>query len=269
MTTNTHEYIIGGGDAAKVRLNTLSEVLQPYTSSLLEKHGLHAGSHMLDAGCGGGNVSLMAAKIVGDSGSVTAIDFDEKIIALAQKDADEANVKNISFTAMSATDIDYQAEFDISYARFLLSHLKDPFTVLQKIIESTKPGGKVIVEDVHFSGHFCYPESDAFDAYIEYYTTIARNNGQNAEIGPSLFGLFRHAGLKNVGFDVIQPCFSKGAGKWMAYLTLDRIKDTVVEQKMATSATINDLLAELKHFTEDEQTIMSLPRIFRVWGERK
>src|SRR5262249_14254867 len=133
---------------------------------------------------------------------------------------------------------------------------------------SVKSGGKVIAEDVHFSGHFCYPECDAFDWYVERYTTLARKNGQNAEIGPSLFNLFRQAGLKNVGFDVIQPCFHTGPGKWMAYLTLDRIKDSLIKHRMTSLATIENVLHELEEFTNDEHTIMSLPRIFRVWGER-
>jgi hypothetical protein len=54
----------------------------------------------------------------------------------------------------------------------------------------------------------------------------------------------------------------------MAWLTLDRIKSTLLKQTIADEGTINELLGKLKEFTEDKHTIMSLPRIFRVWGTR-
>ncbi len=267
MSTNAHDYIIEGGEKGKSRLDTLSEVLRPYTLALLEKQGLGKGMRFLDLGCGGGNVSMMASDMVGDTGKVIAVDADANMVTLAQKDTGAHAINNVSFSVMNANDIDYSDEFEIAYSRFLLSHLRRPFEVLQKMIASVKPGGKVIVEDVHFSGHFCYPECDAFDWYVEYYTTLARNNGQDANIGPQLFSMFRKAGLGNVGIEVIQPCANSGPAKQMAYLTLERIKDNLIAQKMATADIVSQMLTELKSYTDDDQTIMSLPRIFRVWGE--
>jgi ubiquinone/menaquinone biosynthesis C-methylase UbiE len=261
-------YIISGGQAGKSRLNVLSDILAPYTHSLLEKNGSLEDKSFLDMGCGGGNVAIMVAGMVGINGHVTGVDADGEIIALAEKEAAGLGVKNISFKRLAAEELDFHNEYAIAYARFLLSHVSAPAQVLQKIIESVKPGGKIIVEDVQFSGHFCYPSCDAFDTYIEYYTKAAGNNGQDPEIGPSLINLFQHAGLANIGFDVIQPAFHTGPGKMMAWLTLDRIKSTLLKQTIADEGTINELLGKLKEFTEDKHTIMSLPRIFRVWGTR-
>lgn len=247
----------------------LAEVLQQYTRALLEEQGVTPSISFLDVGCGGGNVALMAAQMAGDNGSITGIDFDEEIISLAQQDAVASGMRNISFRAISAYDISYDNEFDVAYARFLLSHLKEPFDVLLKMKNSVKPGGKIIVEDVEFNGHFCYPVCKAFDEYLQYYTIAAQKNGANPDIGPSLFSLFHKAGIEEVGFDMIQPCFNRGPGKWMAYITMDRIKNTLLEHNIADRQTIDRILQELEGFTKDEQTIMSLPRIFRVWGIRK
>jgi ubiquinone/menaquinone biosynthesis C-methylase UbiE len=266
---NSSEYIISGGNEGKSRLNVLSETLYEHTKYLLETQGVGTGKSLLDLGCGGGNVAIMAAKMVSDTGRVTGVDFDEGMISLARQDALAAGRSNISFAAGSAYDISYDSEFDFAYARFLLSHLERPMDVLQRMVRSVRPGGKIITEDVQFSGHFCYPACEAFDRYVQYYAMAARHNAQNPEIGPSLFSLFHEAGIKNTGFDVIQPCFSKGPGKWMAYLTLDRIKNTLAEQGIADLPTVIDLLAELALFTRDERTIISLPRIFRVWGEKE
>ncbi len=265
---NNHNYIITGGKEGKQRLDMLSEALYQYTRSLLLAQGISVGQSFLDLGCGGGNVSLLAAEMVSETGNVTAVDFDEKIVALARQDAAAANVKNISFEVKSAYDITYNNQFDTAYARFLLSHLKDPLQAFQNMVAGAKPGGKVIVEDVHFSGHFCYPECTAFDKYVHYYTKAAHQNGHNAEIGPTLFGMFQHAGLEKIGFDVIVPSFNSGPGKWMACITLDRIKDSLVREAITNEHTITKMLSELEEFTKNEQTIMSLPHIFRVWGTK-
>ena len=266
--TTTNEYIIAGGTDGKSRLNVLSDVLSSSTKSLLEQNGLTAGASLLDAGCGGGNVAVMAAHMVGESGKITAVDFDAEIIALARQDAATQHISNISFRTLSAYDLDYTAEFDLVYARFLLSHMQHPQDVIGKMLQSLKPGGRVVVEDVQFSGHYCYPACNAFSKYLKYYSTLAAQNNQNAEIGPSLPGLFHKAGLQQVGFDTIQPSFSSGPGKWMAWLTLDRIKHALTAHSIASMDEINSMLKELEDFTNDEQTIISLPRIFRVWGHK-
>lgn len=265
-TTGT--YIITGGEEGKKRLGTLSEVLYPYELSLLQQQGLTQGMSFLDAGCGGGHVSLMVAGMVGDAGRVTGVDFDKDIIELDRKEAIERGVTNVSYEVLSAYDMQYAGEFDMAYARFLLSHLIEPLSVLKKMVASVKPGGRVIVEDIHFSGHFSYPLCKAFDDYVTLFTATASQRGQNAEIGPVLPSLFADAGLTDIGFDVIQPVFNRGDGKWMAYITMDKIKDAVKEQGLADDATIQKILNEIEAFTKDETTIISLPRIFRVWGTK-
>lgn len=264
----TGNYIIEGGEEGKKRLDVLSGVLYPYTRSLLERNGLAPGMSFLDAGCGGGHVALMAGEMVGQAGGVTAVDFDERIIALNKQDAGEQGVSNISYAAMDAYNISYSDEFDMAYARFLLSHLTDPQHVLKNMAAGVKPGGKVIVEDIHFSGHFCHPACTAFDEYVMLFTETASKRKQNANIGPELPAMFVKAGLKDVGFDVIQPVFNTGSGKWMAWITLDKIKEAVIAQGLADLPAIQTILGELETFTKDEATIISLPRIFRVWGTR-
>ncbi len=263
-----NNYIIEGGAEGKKRLHVLSEILSEYTRQLLLREGSIEGQSVLDVGSGSGDVAIMAAGLVGQSGSVTAVDFDRDIITLAEQDTEVKGISNIRYIAQDVHNLDYSGLFDIVYARFLLSHLQDPVRVLHKLMESLKPGGRIIIEDIDFSGHFCYPPSKAFDDYLHYFATAAGNNGHNAHIGLSLFSMFTGAGVKDVQFDVIQPCFNKGQGKWMAYYTMDRIRAALLKQDLATESEMEQTLAKLKAFTEDESTIISLPRVFRVWGRR-
>lgn len=261
-----NKYIIKGGEEGKKRLDVIAEILNGHTKQLIEIDSSIEGKRFLDVGSGGGSVSLMASHMVGAKGSVTAIDFDNEIIELSKADAKSLNVENIFYRALDAYELDYENEFDIAYSRFLLSHLQKPEIVLNKMVKSLKQGGRIIIEDIDFSGHFCFPNSEAFDSYLNYFVTAAKNNGQNPNIGLSLFELFKSEQIGEIKFDVIQPFYNDGKGKWMAYFTMDKIKETVIKQKLADSNSIGKLLLELKRFTEDKNSLISLPRIFRVWG---
>ena len=80
----------------------------------------------LDVGCGGGHVTLLMASMVGPEGKVTGTDTDEEIIELAQEDADAAKLDNVEFRQIDACTWQWHEEYDLAYARFLLSHLSEP-----------------------------------------------------------------------------------------------------------------------------------------------
>ncbi len=265
-TASSQAYIIEGGLEGKKRLNILSGVLKESTQELIERDGSIAGKRFLDIGCGGGHVALMVAEKVGADGFVSAIDFDEEIIKLARQDAAAKNLKNISFSVQSTDALSDHNSYDIVYARFLLSHLKNPVAVLGKMVRALVPGGRLIVEDIDFSGHYCYPSCRSFNAYVSLFQAAARNNGHDADIGLSLFEKLQSCGLQEVRYDVKQPVFNTGDGKWMAYVTMDKIKNTLLTQQLVSSAEVNAILRELEVFTRNEHTIISLPRIFSVWG---
>jgi SAM-dependent methyltransferase len=266
MEDHTADYVISGGAEGKSRLNVLAEALYPHTKGLLETLGVGTGCSFLDNGCGGGNVSLMVAEMVGSDGRVVGLDMDRDILRLASLDAKAKGLANLDFLQKQAYDPGFKHEFDFTYARFLLSHLSDPLRALHMMKDATVPGGTVIAEDVHFTGHFSYPHNAAFERYLELYTQVVREKGGDAEIGPRLPDLFREAGIENVSFDIVQPAFAQGSGKWMAYITLEKIRDSIIHERLATRVEIDELLAELDAFTKDSGSIISLPRIVRVWG---
>lgn len=242
--------------------------MKPHTQKLLQHTGLGRGHSFLDNGCGGGHVAIMAAIIAGSQGKVTGVDFDESIIQLARQDAELESLPQLSFATMNAYDLPFNNDFDFVYARFLLSHLNNPLLALQKMVQAAKPGGTIVIEDVHFGGHYCYPANTAFQQYQALYSQAARLKGGDSEIGPQLPSLLKMVGLEDIEFDTIQPAFSEGEGKMMAYLTLDRIKDSLLQQQqLITAEELDLLLSELKLFCENSDSVISFPRIFRAWGK--
>jgi len=262
-------YMIRGGREGSDRLKVLDRVTWPTSEPFLRKAGLCEGMRCLDAGCGNGETTLRLLSILGPSGAVTGLDFDAEVIGIAQAAA-QKTARNAHFDVwdIQSDPLPKTGAYDFAYARFLLSHLTDPQRAIQTLLQALRPGGVLAIEDVDFRGHFSYPACRAFDRYVELYEATGRRRGTDPLIGPRLHGMLVDAGLKEVGLNVVSPTFCDGEGKRMALLTLKNIRGSVSDAGLASKAEIAQTVDELETFTKDPRSIMSLPRLFQVWGAK-
>jgi len=263
-----HRYAIRGGKEGKKRLDLLARVMLPTTMKLLDRAGLIRGMKCLDVGCGGGHVAISMARVVGPEGRVIGTDTDTEILALAREDADAAKITDVEFQQQDACACVWHEGFDVAYARFLLSHLSEPDICLAAMVQACAPGGTIVIEDTDFAGSFCYPTCAAYERYNELYQELVQRRGGDPNIGPKLPAMLRRAGIQGVELNVIQPAHIHGEGKLMAPLTMSRISDALTVEGLATEGEVQQILTELNHAAADCETVISLPRIFQVWGKR-
>lgn len=261
-------YAIRGGNEGKERLDVLARVLLPTTTQLFDRVGLTEGMKCLDVGCGGSHVTILMARIVGSEGRVIGTDTDAEILPLAREDAKAAKATNVEFQQQDACACLWHDEFDVAYARFLVSHLKEPANYLAAVVEACLPGGTIVIEDTDFAGSFCYPACAAYERYKELYQELVERRGGDSNIGPRLPAMLRQAGIQDVEVNVIQPAHLHGEGKLMAPLTMARISDALNAEGLVTEDEAQQILTELNAVAADSHTLISLPRIFQVWGKR-
>ena len=176
-------------------------------------------------------------------------------------------VKNINFITLDISkDQLNKDKYDFINARFLLSHLKNPQEILGKLKDKLNPNGIIYVEDVDFDGYFCYPECYAFEKYKDYYKKTGAKLGADALIGPKLYKMFLNLNFKNVNVLSSNQAFNYGGGKLIAPLTLEAIAGTIIDLKFETKESMNTIIQDLYNFYEQQDTIISLPRFFHVWG---
>src|SRR5262245_53103103 len=130
------DYMIRGGQPGKARLRLIADVLRTSTLALLQTAGVKEGMVCLDVGCGGGDVTLELARLVGPHGSATGIDLDGVKLSLAEQDAKNEQLTNVAFQVRDATTLDAEGAYDLVYARFLLTHLRDPQMMLQQMVRA-------------------------------------------------------------------------------------------------------------------------------------
>ena len=113
------------------------------------------------------------AAIVGAEGDVVGVDRDEAILRLAEQEAERRGL-SVAFRRLDAEGLTEQSAYDLVFARYLLSHLSRPQRAVEAMVRALRPGGRLVLEDVFFPGHVCYPASAAFARYLELYQYMAR-----------------------------------------------------------------------------------------------
>src|SRR3954447_2933579 len=133
-------YQLGNSEAELARLNRQGRVLAPATRMLLQAAGLQAGMRVLDLGSGAGDVSLLAADIVGPGGSVLGLDQSPEAVAKATTRAPA----NVRFAVGDIHEPAPDGPFDAVIGRLVLMYVPDPAAVLRAQASVLRAGGRVI-----------------------------------------------------------------------------------------------------------------------------
>jgi SAM-dependent methyltransferase len=259
-------YVIAGGAQGVDRLRILGRIVAPTTRALLERAGVRSGMACLDVGCGGGDSTAELAAVAGPAGRVVALDADATAVALARQAAAARGLGQVEFRVGAAGQGEPTAEYDVVYARFLLTHLADPADAVAWMRGQLRPAGLLVVEDIDCRGHFCDPPNPAFERYVRLYTDLVRRHGADPCIGPRLPGLLRAAGCGDVAMHVVHPAGFDPDVKLMAPLTAAAIAARLESAGLVSRLDAEALVRDLHAFAREPGSIMSLPRIVQAWG---
>ena len=265
MTT----YAIRGGDEGTRRLDLLSRVVGPTTEVFLDAAGIAPGMTCLDAACGAGHVTRSLAARVGPGGRVVGIERDPVKLAAARTETERAGLRNVEYREGDVTTWSEPDTYDVAYGRFIISHLRDRKGFVERLRDALRPGGLLILEDIDFTGTFCYPPNAAYARYCELYVRVIDHRGGDANVGPLMYGLCLAAGFRDVQVQVIQPTYcGTCVEKEISLSTMVNIAEAVLAEGLASEAEVRETIARLTAFTQDAGSIIACPRIFQVRGRK-
>ena len=94
------------------------ELYRAVTERMLELASVQNGARVLDVAAGTGEQTLMAARVVGPSGSVLAIDQSASMLSVAIEAAREAGLTNVETRVMDAQNLEVSEDsFDAVICR--------------------------------------------------------------------------------------------------------------------------------------------------------
>jgi len=141
-------YALGHSPAEVQRLKSQGAMLRPITERLLRNVGIDAGMRILDLGCGAGDVSMLAAELVGPEGSIVGIDGSQEVLNVAKERAREGGLHHISFVQASIEAFSAREPFDLVIGRYILIHQSEPVTLLRNAARLVRPGGALAFHEV-------------------------------------------------------------------------------------------------------------------------
>jgi ubiquinone/menaquinone biosynthesis C-methylase UbiE len=188
---------MGHDDRERRRLALQASILNPFTDHLLRRAGISTGMRVLDIGCGVGDVSLLAARIVGQSGRVTSLDFDGQALKTLKDRANAEVLGNIACVEGNVHDWDSGHRFDAVIGRHILIHSKNPLEVLQRTAGMLQPRGLAVFHEYDFSVmHRAWPPAPLRDwvmgVFARFFEAVCFSN-----MGSRLWTLLVNAGFEN------------------------------------------------------------------------
>ena len=140
-SSDASTYTLGHSEAEVQRLLLQGRIYNHHTEHALRVAGLRPGMRVLDVGCGPGDVSIVASRLVGPTGTVLGVDAAADIIEFAQLRVAGLAVTNVRFEQTAIDDIRVNEPVDAVIGRFFLMHLPDPVATLRRLANEVRPGG--------------------------------------------------------------------------------------------------------------------------------
>src|ERR1051326_2953228 len=147
-------YIMTHTGRERRRLALQASIINPFTERFLRDAGITGGMHVLDFGCGIGDVSLILGRLVGGHGSVVGIDIDAEALAIATARAREEGLDHVRFVQADLAAFEAERHYDAVAARHILIHTPDPVALIRRASSLVHPGGILAFQeyDLSFSG---------------------------------------------------------------------------------------------------------------------
>jgi 2-polyprenyl-3-methyl-5-hydroxy-6-metoxy-1,4-benzoquinol methylase len=268
-TGSGHSYAMGRTSAETRRLLLQSELYAAQSEQLLRMAGVRTGMRVLDVGCGAGDLTLLAARLVGPTGSVVGVDIDADVLAVAQRRAANAGVGNVSVVCGDIVDLPGDLLFDALVGRLIVMHLPDSVAAVRTMAGLVRPGGLIALQEVNGSRARTVPAVPLVDQCLDWVVRGVRAAGARPDAGEGLPVLFHQAGLSVEGVAVAIPALldaERAAAYWS--MTLGSLLPFVLRDGVVTNAEIDadTLDRRMRDQLRDAGAITYLPELVGVWS---
>jgi SAM-dependent methyltransferase len=266
-------YILGHSADELDRLIEQARFFGDLTEHLLRLAGLAPGMRVLDVGCGAGDVSFLAARLVGPEGAVIGVDKAPEAIGAARARARAAGLANVEFLVVDAADLSLDAPVDALVGRLVLMYFAEPAAVLRRLLRALRPGGVVAFQELQAEATASEPHCPEYEAAVERIRQTLRGAGSDPQAGLKLRRIFQEAGLPAP--QMLQAARVEGGPDSPAYGQVAQLTRTLLplmeRTGVATAAdvAVETLEARLRAEAVAQNAVLVFPPLIGAWARNE
>jgi len=265
-------YALGHSEHELERLSRQAEVFLPFTRQLLEQAGIGPGMRVLDVGSGAGDVSFLAADLVGQEGSVIGVDCSEVAVEWSRARARSRELGNVSFLLGDPADMEFRQQFDSIVGRFVLMYYPDPVTAIRKLARHLAPMGLVVFQEFDMDYVRSRPSAPTFERAAEIMKRTLRVAGTRIELGSDLYAVFTAAGLPepSLRMDVLIGGGAEFQGYDLMAGTIQSLLPVMEKLGIASASEINvpTLAARMRDEVVAGKGVALSPALIGAWSRK-
>jgi ubiquinone/menaquinone biosynthesis C-methylase UbiE len=266
--TAASTYVLGHADIEIQRLLLQGRLYNDHTEHALRLAGLRPGMRVLDVGCGPGDVSFVAARLVGPTGTVFGVDASGDVVEFARARAAERALSTVRFEQTTIADIAVD-EVDAVIGRLILMHLPDPVSTLRQLAGLVRPGGLIAFCEFDIGAVRSVPDSPLSQVMVDAIVRTFRGAGLDPAFGATLHMLFRQAGLGMPRLTLAAPVgtandtevWAYAVEVWRLLLPLAQQLGLVTDEL----ADVDTLLPRMLEQAAAADAILLLPPMITTW----
>jgi ubiquinone/menaquinone biosynthesis C-methylase UbiE len=262
-------YVLGHADVEVQRLLLQGRLYDGYTEHALRLAGLRRGMRVLDIGCGPGDVSFIAARLVGPSGSVLGVDAAPEMIELARDRAAEQGLSAAHFTQSAIDAIALDEPVDAVVGRLILMHLPDPAATLRHLSSFLRPGGVIAFSENDITGARSIPDMPLFGQVTAGIVRAFEAMGLSPRFGTTLHTIFADAGLGAPRLTLGTPIGTAADTDILAYAAEVWRLVSPIAQRMGFAvdelADIDEFVPRFREEALAADALITMPPIITAW----
>jgi ubiquinone/menaquinone biosynthesis C-methylase UbiE len=191
-------YVMGRSADETLRLQERARFFEPLTRHLFQDAGIRPGMSVLDIGSGPGDVSFLAAELVGPTGSVVGVDANPEVVRTAIRTAEASGLVQVSFIAGDIRDLALEREFDAVVGRLVLMYSADPSGTLRSALRYVRPHGLVAFHEMNIGTPvWSEPVSPLHQLLARCVSEAFARSGVEMAMGTRLYEVFVAAGVSS------------------------------------------------------------------------
>lgn len=271
MSTSGSTYVLGHADVEVQRLLLQARLYDSYTEHALRLAGLRPGMRVLDIGSGPGDVSFVAARLVGPTGSVLGVDAAPAMVELASGRAAEKGLTTVRFMESAIDAVSLDQPVDAVIGRLILMHLPDPAATLRHLSSLVRPGGVIAFSENDIAATHSVPEMPLFAQVIDGIVLAFEAMGLSARFGTTLHTVFADAGLGAPRLTLGTPIGTAADTDMLAYAAeVWRLVLPVAHQAGLATDGLTDIDEFVPRFRREAlaaNAIITMPPMITAWTE--